>query len=162
ISATGTVSLNANATSYATIYSVGIISFAAAWGRSEADASIELHSGSSITAGGDISAQTKTTNVVAVKSLNLGLQNPFGLGLVATVARGSSTATTVVDEGSSITSTGGKVDLDATTVKSIATEASGGSGSDGLALVAAVALSSTHAEVDIAGTVTAAKDVSAI
>ncbi len=159
LDATGSLDLAAAATARAGLSTYGI-GASIGYGRAEANAHVNLLSGSEIAADGALTAQSSIRHEVelAGKVVDASKQSKVPLDVVVAVSDARGEAGTRVAAGANVT---GRSITDAVTLKShsnkdLSTEVEAGAGSDLLGVAVAVSQSDTRATTEVAGTVTSA------
>jgi hypothetical protein len=171
INASGDVTITADSTAAAVSRALGLLIIAGAWGRATADATIDIQSGAHITSGGNVKIASSTNNTVAVTASNLSRPTiPLaktdltkiskGVDLAIALGESYATALTTLESGALISAPNGDVSLSSSTTKLMSTSASGNGSGDNYDLGLAVSLSSANANTQVAGSITAAGNVS--
>lgn len=158
LEASGAVDIAAAAESIATISTYGTVA-AVGYGRSTADATVELKTGTLVTAPGaiDIASSIDNQTSIAAKVIDVSQQSKVPVDVVVAVTEAYGTATTTVAEGATVRGGGpaAKISIASTSSKDLSTEVEAGAGNDLLGAAVAVTLSNTRALTSVAGTVEA-------
>jgi filamentous hemagglutinin family protein len=158
LEASGAVDIAAAAESIATISTYGTVA-AVGYGRSTADATVELKTGTLVTAPGaiDIASSIDNQTSIAAKVIDVSQQSKVPVDVVVAVTEAYGTATTTVAEGATVRGGGpaAKISIGSSSSKDLSTEVEAGAGNDLLGAAVAVTLSDTRALTTVAGTVEA-------
>ncbi len=158
LEASGAVDISAAAESIATISTYGTVA-AVGYGRSTADATVDVKTGTLVTAPGaiDITSSIDNQTAIAAKVIDVSQQSKVPVDVVVAVTEAYGTATTTVAEGATVRGGGpaAKISIGSSSTKDLSTEVEAGAGNDLLGAAVAVTLSNTRALTSVAGTVEA-------
>lgn len=158
LEASGAVDISAAAESIATISTYGTVA-AVGYGRSTADATVDVRTGTLVSAPGtiDITSSIDNQTSIAAKVIDVSQQSKVPLDVVVAVTEAYGTATTTVAEGATVRggSSTAKISIGSTSTKDLSTEVEAGAGNDLLGAAVAVTLSNTRALTSVGGTVEA-------
>ncbi|MDX2182860.1 MAG: leukotoxin LktA family filamentous adhesin [Gemmatimonadaceae bacterium] len=158
LEASSAVDIAATANSKATISTYGTVA-AVGYGRSTANATVELKTGTLVTAPGAIGIESTIDNKtsIAAKVIDVSKQAKVPVDVVVAVTEAYGAATTTVAEGATVRGGGpaAKVSIGAVSTKDLSTEVEAGAGNDLLGAAVAVTLSNTRALTSVSGAVEA-------
>lgn len=158
LEASSAVDIAATANSIATISTYGTVA-AVGYGRSTANATVELKTGTLVTAPGaiDINSTIDNQTSIAAKVIDVSKQSKVPVDVVVAVTEAYGTATTTVAEGATVRGGGpdATVSIGSTSTKDLSTEVEAGAGNDLLGAAVAVTLSNTRALTSVSGAVEA-------
>ncbi|HXV75428.1 MAG TPA: hypothetical protein VD788_03850, partial [Candidatus Polarisedimenticolaceae bacterium] len=154
------VVIEARADSAAEIRTLGIVG-GVGYARSEADATVTVQGGATLAAAGDVAVRSIANNTVTANVVTSNLVARIPVDIAVGVTEAYSNAVTRVEEGAVIVA-GGRADIWAIHARDLASEVSTSANFGMLGVAVLVSLSEANSLAEVAGTVTAADDVSVI